>query len=87
MFPSLRFLSARVPASGYLWDGAEERGEEALFHPPHPTLFPGGAAGLVCDLASHMIETRLILLGINILQWTRGDSRRENRGEDERRDV
>lgn len=67
--------------------GMERRrgGEEALFHPSHPTV-PQGALGLVCDLVSHMIETHLILLGINILQWNRGDSRREKRGEDESQD-
>lgn len=80
-------LSPRVPASGYLWDGEEERGRGGLVSspPPHPTV-PQGALGLVCDLVSHMIETHLILLGINILQWNRGDSRREKRGEDESQD-
>ncbi len=78
-------LSHHVAASGYLWDGGEERGKEALFHPSHPDCSPGGL-GLVCDLVSHMIETHLILLGINILQRNRGDSRREERGEDERQE-
>lgn len=55
-------VSARVPASGYLWDGGQERRDETwpCFIPP-VLLFPGGL-GLVCDLVSHMIETHLILL-------------------------
>lgn len=43
-------------------------------------LFPRGL-GLVCDLVSHMMETHLILLEVNIFQWNRGDSRREKRDE------
>lgn len=65
------------------WRGGEGRGGLVSSLPSHCS--PGGS-GLVCDLVSHMIETHLILLGINILQWNRGDSRREERGEDERED-
>lgn len=39
------------PASGYLWEGGEELGEEAFPIPPTP-----GELGLVYDLVPHMIE-------------------------------
>lgn len=78
-------LSFRVPASGYLWDEGEERGDEGLVSSLPSHRSPGGS-GLVCDLVSHMIETHLILLGINILQRNSGDRRREKRGGDERPD-
>lgn len=45
----------------------------------------GAGASLLCDLVFHMIEICLILLRINVLHWHRGDSGREERGEDERR--
>lgn len=32
-----------VPASGYLWDGEERKGEDSLFRSPAP--FPRGAMG------------------------------------------
>lgn len=77
-------LSSYVSASGYLRDGGEEEKARPRFIPPI-AAFPGGP-GLVCDLVSHMMETRIILLEVNIFQWNRGDSRRERRGEDERID-
>lgn len=86
---SLSFLWSSLPASQHLdtfgMEGrrGERRGGLVSSLPSHSS--PGGL-GLVCDLVSHMIETHLILLGINILQRKRGDSRREKRGEDERQD-
>lgn len=86
---SLSFLRPSLPVSQHLdtfgMEGrrGEKRGGLVSSLPSHCS--PGGS-GLVCDLVSHMIETHLILLGINILQWNRGDSRREERGEDERQD-
>lgn len=47
--------------------------ERIPFYIPRP--FPQGCFGLLCDLVSHMIEIHLILLGINLLQWNRGDRR------------
>lgn len=53
------------------WRRKEGRGFLVSF--PRPV--PQGGFGLLCELVSHMIEIHLILLGINLLQWNRGDRR------------
>lgn len=64
---SLSFLWSSLPTSQHLDTFGMERGDEALFHPSHSTVPQGGGLGRFCDLVSHMIETHLIRLGINIL--------------------
>lgn len=73
----LYFLYSRFSPCPSIWIPLGRRGGEGrrgLVSSLLCRCSPGGL-GLVCDLVSHMIDTHLILLVVNIFQRNRGDSR------------